>query len=105
MIIDGLVNEMESKLKQQILDRIKKYKVTSKEIYNWLVINQNNYEYSNSFVLLGDFNRLGIETNVDLAESYEFYKKAANLGNAFGTNRLVYFNNNYIVTRSINKKI
>jgi hypothetical protein len=41
--------------KQSIIDYLKSNNITSQEIYNWLLNNQNNSN-SNSIVLLGEFN-------------------------------------------------
>ncbi|POG74954.1 kinase-like domain-containing protein [Rhizophagus irregularis DAOM 181602=DAOM 197198] len=45
-----------------IYNYLNNHNMTSQEIYIWLLNNQN---YSNSIVLLGDFNYLGIEINID----------------------------------------
>ncbi|GBC20870.2 kinase-like domain-containing protein [Rhizophagus irregularis DAOM 181602=DAOM 197198] len=93
-IVDEIINlpnktgdEVE---KQEILNYLKNHNVTLKEIYNWLLNDQNN---TNSIVLLGDFNLFGIEIieiNVDKKEAFELYQKAANLGNTDGINSLAF---------------
>ncbi|RGB39529.1 hypothetical protein C1646_637483, partial [Rhizophagus diaphanus] len=71
-IVDELINlpnktgdEVE---KQEILNYLKNHSVTLKEIYDWLLNDQNN---PNSIVLLGDFNIFGIEINVDRKKAFE----------------------------------
>jgi TPR repeat protein len=107
-IINDLVNntnKMEgilASVKQRILDRIKNHKVSPKEIFNWLI--KNSVNNSNAFDLLGDFNYLGIETNIDKVKAFKFYKKAADLGNS---NSLGYYYNNddtVNITRNTKKK-
>ncbi|GES88023.1 kinase-like domain-containing protein [Rhizophagus clarus] len=77
----------DEKEKQNILNYLDNNNVTSQEIYNWILNDQNN---SNSIVLLGDFNYLGIGINADKRKAFELYQKAANLGNAFGLISLGY---------------
>ncbi|GBC04395.1 hypothetical protein RclHR1_05660010 [Rhizophagus clarus] len=67
---------------------------------SWLLNNQNN---SNSIVLLGDFNLLGIEISVNKQKAFELYQIAANLGNAYGIISLGYCYENGIGT-DIDKK-
>src|SRR3954451_17890690 len=66
---------------------LKNYNVTSKEIYNWVLNNQDNL---NCIVLLGEFNQLGIETCINNKKAFELYQKAANSGHAIGFNNLGY---------------
>ncbi|EXX57236.1 uncharacterized protein OCT59_023851 [Rhizophagus irregularis] len=73
--------------KQEILNYLNNNNVTLQEIYNWALNNQNN---SNSTVLLGDFNYLGMGINIDKNRAFELYQIAANLGNAFGIISLGY---------------
>jgi len=82
--------------KQCILDWIKDHNLNTKEIYDWLIRNENNFDCSNSFVLLGDFYYLGIETNVNESKAFKYYKKAANSGNVTGTICLGYCYNHGI---------
>jgi TPR repeat protein len=87
-----LLNKVEEKIKnkeQIILNYLKNYDVIPQDIYDWLLNNQN---YSNSFILLGDFNYLGIRTiKIDKRKAIELYEKVADLDNAAGINRLGYF--------------
>src|SRR2546421_2552831 len=46
-------------------------------LFRSLINSQNN---SNSIVILGNFNYVGIETSVNKQKAFELYKKAANLG-------------------------
>uniref|UniRef100_U9STP2 HCP-like protein n=1 Tax=Rhizophagus irregularis (strain DAOM 181602 / DAOM 197198 / MUCL 43194) TaxID=747089 RepID=U9STP2_RHIID len=61
-----------------IYNYLNNHNMTSQEIYIWLLNNQN---HSNSIVLLGDFNYLGIEINIDKKKAFELYQIAANSGN------------------------
>ncbi|GBC10627.1 hypothetical protein RclHR1_00980004 [Rhizophagus clarus] len=61
-----------------ICNYLNNHHMTSREIYIWLL---NNQHHTNSIVLLGDFNYLGIEINVDKKKAFELYQKAANLEN------------------------
>ncbi|POG65428.1 kinase-like domain-containing protein [Rhizophagus irregularis DAOM 181602=DAOM 197198] len=54
------------------------YNMTLQEFYNWLLSDQNN---SNSILLLGVFNHLGIGISIDNNKAFELYQKSANLGN------------------------
>ncbi|GES91038.1 kinase-like domain-containing protein [Rhizophagus clarus] len=87
MIIDELVNLYFKELnegkgrkirKNHIFDCINNYKIGLREIYNWLLNNQNN---SNSIYLLGFFNYHGIVINVNIRKAFELYQKAAELEN------------------------
>jgi TPR repeat protein len=69
------------RMKHEIVNCLNNHKVTSQEIYNWLLNNQNN---SSSVFLLGVFYHLGIESNVDEQKAFELYQNAANLENASG---------------------
>ncbi|RIA82399.1 kinase-like domain-containing protein [Glomus cerebriforme] len=91
-IVDELVdllNKVEEKNNdneiQIILKHLDSHNVNSQEIYYWLLNNQNS---SNSFVLLGEFNYLGIGTDINRKKAFEFYKRAADLENIFGINSL-----------------
>jgi TPR repeat protein len=64
--------------KQHILDYFNNHKIFLKEIYNWLLNNQNN---SNSIYLLGYFNYSGIEININIQKAFELYQKASELKN------------------------
>src|SRR5436190_22902679 len=86
--------------KQNILNCISKYNVTLQELYNWLLHNQNN---SNFTVVLANFNYLGIGTNVDKQKVFELLQEAATLGNALGIRQLGYCYEIGIGT-SVNKK-
>ncbi|GBB88071.1 hypothetical protein RclHR1_01460021 [Rhizophagus clarus] len=80
-----LTNLEKERVKQEILKYFNDHNVTSQEIYNWIINNQDN---SDSIVLLGEFNYLGIEVNVNKLRAFKLYEKAANLGNAFGIDNL-----------------
>ncbi|UZO02653.1 uncharacterized protein OCT59_021132 [Rhizophagus irregularis] len=76
-IVDGIA-ALPSKIydkrkKQKILDYLEDHHVTSKEILDWL---ENNQNYPNSLLVLGDFHYLGIATKVDKKMAYNFYEKA-----------------------------
>jgi TPR repeat protein len=73
--------------KHGIVNYLNNRNITSQEVYDWLINNQDN---SNSVFLLGAFNRHGIEVNVDEQKAFKLYQKAANLGNAYGINSLGY---------------
>src|SRR5204863_1831014 len=66
-------------LNQDIFDYFDNQNITLHETYNWLLDNQNG---SNSIYLLGYFNYHGIGTSVDKQKAFEFYQKAADLGNS-----------------------
>ncbi|GBB95561.1 hypothetical protein RclHR1_25630002 [Rhizophagus clarus] len=69
----------ENARKKHFFNYINKNKISSQEIYNWLLNNQSD---SNAIYLLGYFNYYGIETNViNMQKAFELYQKAANLGN------------------------
>ena len=53
--------------RQHVLDYLNNHNINSKEIYNWLLNNQNN---SDSIFLLGYFNRVGIETTKDKKKAF-----------------------------------
>ena len=74
-----------SRQKQEILDYLNNRNITSQQIYDWLLNNQNN---SNSIFLLGAFNCLGIETIVNKEVAFDLFQKAANFGNTFGISEL-----------------
>ena len=88
IVIDELVelyyNELnkgkeENVRKQSILNFINNYNLSLKEIYYWLLNNQNNN--SNSIYLLGYFNYHGIEININKQKAFELYQTAAELEN------------------------
>src|SRR5436309_8635476 len=86
-IVD-LLNKIDNKSeKHEILNFLNNHNITSQEIYNWLLNNQNN---SNVIFLLGEFNYLGIGTSINNQKAFELYQKAANLGNTFGISSLGY---------------
>ncbi|POG64543.1 kinase-like domain-containing protein [Rhizophagus irregularis DAOM 181602=DAOM 197198] len=62
------------KVKQHVIDYLNNHNVNSKEIYNWLLNNQNNSE---SIFLLGYFNYLGIETISDLEKAFNLFINAS----------------------------
>ncbi|CAB4414051.1 unnamed protein product [Rhizophagus irregularis] len=74
--------------KHKILEYLNERNITSRLIFNFISANQNN---SNSLVILGRFNHLGIETEINEQKAYELYQDAAaDLGNAPGENNLGY---------------
>jgi TPR repeat protein len=73
--------------KHKTVNYLNDHNITSQEIYRWLLNNQNN---SNSVFLLGVFNQLGIEVNVDEQKAFELYQNAANSGNVQGIISLGY---------------
>ncbi|GBC22139.1 uncharacterized protein OCT59_024012 [Rhizophagus irregularis] len=73
--------------KHKVINYLNNHNLTSQEIYNWLLNNQDN---SDSVFLLGLFNHFGIEINIDEQKAFEFYQKAANAGHASGITSLGY---------------
>ncbi|GBB93565.1 hypothetical protein RclHR1_21990003 [Rhizophagus clarus] len=73
-IVDGIATLpykiYDKNKKQKILDYLNDHHTTPKEIFNWLL---NNKRDPNSFLVLGDFNYLGIATEVDKQKAYNFY--------------------------------
>ncbi|EXX72240.1 uncharacterized protein OCT59_024004 [Rhizophagus irregularis] len=86
-IIFLLENIESERKKHEVINYLNDYNLTSQEIYNWLLSNQDN---SNSVFLLGVFNHVGIEINVDEQKAFELYQKAANTGNSSGIISLGY---------------
>src|SRR6266496_2659703 len=82
IVVDDLINHIfkevnegrEAMRKKQFFDYINNHKISSREIYIWLLNNQTN---SNSIYLLGYFNYRGIEINVNKQKGIELYQKAA----------------------------
>jgi TPR repeat protein len=68
----------ENMRKQHILDFINNYGINLREIYDYLLNNQNN---PNSIYLLGYFNFNGIGTNINKQKAFELYQKAVELKN------------------------
>ncbi|PKK69856.1 kinase-like protein [Rhizophagus irregularis] len=115
------VNKRTKKVKQRVLDYLNNYNIKSKEIYNWLLNNQNTSE---SIFLLGYFNYYSIGTTEDkekafnlfinaseenhilaqyfVGQSFEYYEKAANKDYASGQFKLGWFYDNGISVK--NKK-
>ncbi|GBC05765.1 hypothetical protein RclHR1_06410002 [Rhizophagus clarus] len=73
--------------KYKIVSYLNNHNISPREIYNWLLINQDQ-ENSNSLLLLGVFNHFGIQINVNKQKAFELYQKAANLRNVSGINNL-----------------
>ncbi|CAB4385543.1 unnamed protein product [Rhizophagus irregularis] len=77
-IVDGIAaladNIYDENKKQRILDYIKDHHTTSKEIFDWLLNNQNGI---NPNIVLGDFHYLGIATMVDKRKAFDYYVQAA----------------------------
>jgi TPR repeat protein len=86
--------ETESK-KHETINYLNNHNITSQEIYDWLLNNQND---SNSAFLLGVFNHFGIEVNVDEQKAFELYQNAAKSGNVNGMCSLGYCYENGIQT-------
>ncbi|CAB4438280.1 unnamed protein product [Rhizophagus irregularis] len=86
--------------KNEIINYLNNHNITLQKIYNMLLNNQNN---SNSVFLLGIFNQIGIEINVDKQMAFELYQNAANSGNVFGITSLGYCYENGIGT-GVNKQ-
>ncbi|RGB26724.1 kinase-like domain-containing protein [Rhizophagus diaphanus] len=86
-IIFLLENIESERKKHEVINYLNDHNLTSQEIYNWLLNNQDN---SNSVFLLGVFNHVGIEINVDEQKAFELYQKAANAGNSSGIISLGY---------------
>ncbi|RIA82401.1 kinase-like domain-containing protein [Glomus cerebriforme] len=84
-ILDNVQEEEIARLK--VINYLEEHNLTSQEIYNWLLNNQND---PNSIVLFGMFNLLGIEIIVNNYRAFDLFQEAANLKNAFGINNLGY---------------
>src|SRR6266498_1945897 len=74
-------------IKQHVLNYINDHKITSQEIYHWLMNNQNN---SNSIYLFGYFYYYGIEIDFNKQKAIELYQKAAELENSVAQLELAY---------------
>ncbi|GBC05773.1 hypothetical protein RclHR1_06410010 [Rhizophagus clarus] len=98
LLFEDIETEMR---KYKIVDYLNNHNITSQEIYNWLLINQDN---SDCIFLLGVFNHIGIEVNVHRREAFELYQKAVNLGNIFGIISLGYCYEKAIGTSLDHKK-
>ncbi|EXX72270.1 uncharacterized protein OCT59_024313 [Rhizophagus irregularis] len=61
-------------LKKKFIDHFNNYNTNSKEIYNWLLNNQNN---SNSIFLLGYLNRFGIGTSKNNKKAFNLFISAS----------------------------
>ncbi|POG63841.1 hypothetical protein GLOIN_2v522297 [Rhizophagus irregularis DAOM 181602=DAOM 197198] len=66
-----------TKSTRNILDYFNNNNINSQEIYDWLLINQNN---SDSMFLLGYFNYLGIETSEDNKKAFDLFINASEQG-------------------------
>ncbi|GBC06041.1 hypothetical protein RclHR1_06590001 [Rhizophagus clarus] len=64
---------------KKIFDYFNKNNINSREIYDWLLINQNNL---NSVFLFGYFNYLGIETSEDNKKAFDLFINASEQGHA-----------------------
>ncbi|PKC56366.1 hypothetical protein RhiirA1_474102 [Rhizophagus irregularis] len=71
--------------KQKFLTYLNSRNITLQEFNNLLLNSQNS---SNSLVLLGELNFLGIGISINKQKAFELYQKAAYLGNSFGINSL-----------------
>ncbi|RIA98229.1 kinase-like domain-containing protein [Glomus cerebriforme] len=91
IIVDEIINNFEKCYflngKQEILNYLNNHHITLQEINKFLLNNQND---SNSIVLLGIFNELGIGTEINKQKAFELYQKAADLGNVIGLYNLGY---------------
>jgi TPR repeat protein len=67
--------------KQQVIDYFNNYNVNLQEIYNWLVLNNQNN--SNSIFLLGYFIYFGIETNIDYKRAFNLFNDASEKNHMF----------------------
>src|SRR5581483_5726940 len=90
-------------------DYINKHKISLKEIYYWLLNNQND---SNSIYLLGCFNYHGIETNINKQKAIKLYEKASELENSVAQFELAFiylyekdFDKNYKKAFELSKKL
>ncbi|GES83715.1 kinase-like domain-containing protein [Rhizophagus clarus] len=85
-IVDGIATLpykiYDKNKKQKILDYLSDHHTTPKEIFNWLL---NNKRDPNSFYVLGDFNYLGIATEVDKQKAYNFYLDAGDRDDGHST--------------------
>jgi TPR repeat protein len=66
---------------QQVIDYFNNYNINLQEIYNWLVLNNQNN--SNSIFLLGYFIHFGIETNKDLTKAFNLFFNASEKNHIF----------------------
>ncbi|EXX57408.1 uncharacterized protein OCT59_024001 [Rhizophagus irregularis] len=87
--------------KREVINYLNENNLTSREIYDWLLNNQDN---SDSVFLLGVFNHVGIEINVDEQKAFELYQSAANTGHVPGIINLGFCYNNGIGTSIDNQK-
>ncbi|GBC47673.2 kinase-like domain-containing protein [Rhizophagus irregularis DAOM 181602=DAOM 197198] len=73
----GIVSKL---VKQQTISFFNNHNINSKEIYNWLLSNNNNtsnQNNSNSLFLFGYFNYLGIETNENHEKAFNLFINAS----------------------------
>src|SRR5207245_1069931 len=78
----------EESLKHEISNYFNNHNINLQQIYNWLLNNQNDNLFN--ILLLGIFNHLGIEMDINTQKAFELYQKASDLGNALGINNLGY---------------
>ncbi|GBC01039.1 hypothetical protein RclHR1_04040009 [Rhizophagus clarus] len=95
-----IIVESKKSAKRRINNYLYECNITSQEIYDFISSNQDN---SDSIVLLGIFNYLGIGTKVNMSKAFNLCQKAADLGNVFGINHLGHFYQLGIGTK-VNKK-
>ncbi|EXX77178.1 uncharacterized protein OCT59_007092 [Rhizophagus irregularis] len=76
MVNEGKVSTLIKDIKD-ILDYFNNNNINSQEIYDWLLINQNN---SDSIFLFGYFNYLGIETSEDNKKAFDLFINASEQG-------------------------
>ncbi|GBC45074.2 kinase-like domain-containing protein [Rhizophagus irregularis DAOM 181602=DAOM 197198] len=89
MIVNDMINLLDydsiEEGKQKLLTCLNSHNITLQEYNNLLLNNQNS---SNSLVLLGQLNFLGvgmrIETDIDKKKAFELFQKAVDLENSYG---------------------
>ncbi|POG68376.1 hypothetical protein GLOIN_2v1638132 [Rhizophagus irregularis DAOM 181602=DAOM 197198] len=83
-----LIEDVEIIMRKIIIVKyLNDHDIALKEIYNWLLNNQDN---SNSVFILGVFYHFGIEINVNRQKAFELYQNAVKSGNVFGITSLGY---------------
>ncbi|RGB36617.1 kinase-like domain-containing protein [Rhizophagus diaphanus] len=83
-----LIEDVEIIMRKIIIVKyLNDHDIALKEMYNWLLNNQDN---SNSVFILGVFYHFGIEINVNKQKAFELYQNAVKSGNVFGITSLGY---------------
>ncbi|EXX54171.1 uncharacterized protein OCT59_027379 [Rhizophagus irregularis] len=92
MIVNDMINLLDydsiEEGKQKLLTCLNSHNITLQEYNNLLLNNQNS---SNSLVLLGQLNFLGVGMSINKQKAFQLNQKAADLGNAFGICILGYY--------------